>query len=139
MANKVLSFVIPAYNEEKTLMELVNKVLEVTLPEGFEKEIIIVNDSSKDKTGEIINDLGKKYNFVKPVHHSNGNWGKSQTVRDGISHTTGDYVVIQDADLEYEPQEIADLLNLLLEKDLDVVYGNRFGRKNKIIYWQNYI
>ncbi len=133
-----LSIVIPAYNEEKTLEELVKRVFELTLPQNFEKEIIIVNDGSKDSTWEIIQKLAQENTEVVPLNNPH-NMGKSQTVRNGLLKTTGDYVVIQDADLEYEPKEILDLLNLALENDLDVVYGNRFGKKNEVIYWQNYI
>lgn len=135
---KTLSLVIPVYNEEKTLEILVQKVLAVTFPQNVSKEIILVNDGSKDKSGEIMDQLAKKYPEIKSYHNQN-NAGKTQTVKNGISYTTGNYVVIQDADLEYEPKELIDLLNLMFEKDLDVVYGNRFGKKNKVVYWQNYI
>lgn len=135
---RTLSLVIPVYNEEKTLEILVQKVLAVSLPKNISKEIILVNDGSKDKSGEIMDQLAKKYPEIKSYHNQK-NAGKTQTVKNGISYTTGDYVVIQDADLEYEPNELVDLLNLMLEKNLDVVYGNRFGKKNKVVYWQNYI
>lgn len=135
---RTLSLVIPVYNEEKTLEILVQKVLAVSLPKNISKEIILVNDGSKDKSGEIMDQLAKKYPEIKSYHNQK-NAGKTQTVKNGISYTTGDYVVIQDADLEYEPNELIDLLNLMLEKNLDVVYGNRFGKKNKVVYWQNYI
>jgi glycosyltransferase involved in cell wall biosynthesis len=132
-----LSIVIPLYNEEKTLGQLLNKVIDIKLPEGFEKEILLVNDSSKDSSQLIINDFVKKYSFIKSLINEK-NLGKSQTVRNGILQSTGEYVVVQDADLEYEPSEIVELLELALKNDLDVVYGNRFGKKNKVIYWQNY-
>lgn len=134
---KTLSFIIPAYNEEKTLEVLINKVLEAPLPANVEKEIIIVNDCSKDSTGKIIDELGKKYKSIKPLHNEK-NMGKSQTVRKGILNSTGEYIIIQDADLEYEPNEIQDLVKAVEDKSLDVVYGNRFGKKNKVIYFQNY-
>lgn len=133
-----LSLVIPAWNEEKTLEELVRKVLAVKLPYNLEKEIVIVNDGSKDATGEIINKLDKEYKEIKGYHNEK-NSGKTQTVRNGILKSTGELLIIQDADFEYDPQEIPDLLKLMFEKDLDVIYGNRFGKKNKVIYWQNYI
>ncbi|CAG1021131.1 putative glycosyltransferase [Patescibacteria group bacterium] len=136
--SKKLSLVVPVYNEEKTLEILVQKVLTVSFPQNISKEIILVNDGSKDKSGEIMDQLAEKFSEIKSYHNKK-NSGKTQTVKNGISYTTGDYVVIQDADLEYEPNELVDLLNLMLEKDLDVVYGNRFGKKNKVVYWQNYI
>lgn len=133
-----LSIVIPAYNEEKTLEELVGRVINIQLPQNFTKEIIIVNDGSKDRTWEIMQNLASKNSEIQAIQNEK-NMGKSQTVRNGLLHTTGEWVIIQDADLEYEPNEIPDLVNLALKEDLDVVYGNRFGKKNKVIYWQNYI
>lgn len=133
-----LSIVIPVYNEEKTLEVLVQKVLQVKFTEDTTKEIILVNDGSKDKSGEIMDSLAKNFPEIKSYHNEK-NSGKTQTVKNGLSYTTGEYVVIQDADLEYEPAELTDLFNLMREKNLDVVYGNRFGKKNKIIYWKNYI
>lgn len=134
-----LSIIIPAYNEAKTLQELVEKVLDVNFPFNIEKEIIIVNDGSKDNTSQIAHDLADRESGLIYAYDNEKNSGKSQTVRNGISKSTGDLVVIQDADFEYDPNEIIDLINLMKEKDLDVVYGNRFGKKNKVIYWQNYI
>jgi glycosyltransferase involved in cell wall biosynthesis len=133
-----LSIVIPVYNEEKTLKKLVEKVLKVSFPKDLKTEIILVNDGSKDNSAQIIEALSKRYSNVK-VSHNIRNSGKTQTVKNGLNLTTGDIVVIQDADLEYNPQELLDLLKLRVEKSLDVVYGNRFGKKNKVVYWQNYI
>lgn len=135
---KTLSIIIPVYNEQKTLAELVNKVLKVKFPKDFAKEIIIVNDGSKDSSGEIIDRLAKNNAEVIALHNSK-NLGKSQTVKNGIIESNGEYLIIQDADFEYEPNEIINLLDLMLNKDLDVVYGNRFGKRNKVIYPINYI
>ncbi len=135
---KTLSLVIPIWNEEKTLEILVQKVLQVNFPEGINTEIILVNDGSKDKSGEIMDELARKHENIKSYHNEK-NSGKTQTVKNGLSYTTGDYVVIQDADLEYEPAELAEMMQLMINKELDVVYGNRFGKKNKVVYWQNYI
>jgi glycosyltransferase involved in cell wall biosynthesis len=136
--NKILSFVVPAYNEGKTLETLINKVIEVKLPEGFTKEILIVNDGSKDNTWEVIKSLEQREKTIRGLNNPQ-NMGKSPTVKNGLLNTKGQYVIIQDADLEYEPTEIPNLLKLMLDNDLDVVYGNRFGKDNKVIYWQNYI
>jgi glycosyltransferase involved in cell wall biosynthesis len=133
-----LSIVIPACNEEKTLEVLVRKVLDLNLPFEMEKEIIIVNDCSKDKTGEIIEKLRSQYFSIKTLHNEK-NVGKSRTVRNGILSSTGDYVVIQDADLEYEPNELSIFVEKIVTQKLDVVYGDRFGKKNEVIYWINYI
>lgn len=135
---KNLSIVIPIYNEEKTLEILVKKVLSIEFPNNIKKEIILVNDGSKDSSWKIIEGLAKEHNEITKLNNEK-NSGKTQTVRNGILASTGDYVIIQDADLEYEPNEIVDLVNLAVDKNLDVVYGNRFGKKNKVIYMQNYI
>ncbi len=134
----LLSFIIPAYNEERSLAVLLDKVLAVKISNGVSKEIIIINDASKDKTKEIAESYAKKYSELK-VLSNEVNMGKSQTVRKGILASTGDYVIIQDADLEYEPDEISSLLEKAISENLDVVYGNRFGKSNKVIYWGNYI
>lgn len=138
MDNKTLSIVIPVYNEEKTLEILVQKVLEVKFPQNVNTEIILVNDGSKDKSGEIMDSLAKRFSNIR-AYHNEKNSGKTQTVKNGLSFTTGEYVVIQDADLEYEPNELSEMMQFMLDKNLDVVYGNRFGKKNKVVYWQNYI
>lgn len=135
---KNLSIVIPIYNEEKTLEILVKKVLSIEFPNNIKKEIILVNDGSKDSSWKIIEGLAKEHNEITKLNNEK-NSGKTQTVRNGILASTGDYVIIQDADLEYEPNEIVDLVNLAVDKNLDVVYGNRFGKKNRVIYMQNYI
>ncbi len=132
-----LSIVIPAYNEEKTIAAILQKVLDVKLIQGFEKEIIIVNDCSKDDTLNIAESFAKTDNRIRVISNSK-NLGKSRSVKNGILVSTGDYVVIQDADLEYEPQDFADMLAYAEENALDVVYGNRFGKQKKVIYWQNY-
>jgi len=133
-----LSIIIPAWNEENTLETVVEKVLKVKLPHNFEKEIIIINDGSKDRTLEIMQNLSNKYSNVKSFDNEK-NMGKTQSVRNGILKSTGEYVIIQDADMEYEPEEISSLLNLIIEKDYDVVYGDRFGQKNAKGYIQNYL
>lgn len=137
--NMKLSLVIPAYNESKTLKELVEKVIAVKFPHNLEREIIIVNDGSKDSTSQIAHQLETDNKGLIFAYDNEKNVGKSQTVKNGILKSTGELVVIQDADFEYDPEELIQFVNLLMEKDLDVVYGNRFGKKNKIIYLQNYI
>jgi glycosyltransferase involved in cell wall biosynthesis len=135
---KTLSIVVPAYNEEKTLSEIIARVINIKLPENWEKEIIIVNDGSKDNTFSVMKKLADKYPEVK-IYNNEKNLGKTQTVKNGLMKTNGDVVVIQDADFEYSPEEIPMLLEKMLQDKLDVVYGNRFGKKNKVIYLQNYI
>ena len=135
---KKLSLVIPAYNESKTLEKLIRKVMSVNLPGEMKKEVIIINDCSKDDTLEIAKRMQRTYREIKVLSNSR-NLGKSQSVRKGILKTTGSQVIIQDADLEYEPKEIVELVGLMLAKNLDVVYGNRFGVKNRIIYLHYYL
>lgn len=135
---ETLSIVIPVYNEEKTLEELVRKVINTPLTHDIQKEIIIVNDASKDSSLEIANKLAKEFPFIKVLSNEK-NSGKSQTVKNGLMATSGKYVIIQDADLEYEPSDFAEMLKMMIEEDHDVVYGNRFGRHNKIIYVKNYV
>lgn len=136
--NKTLSIIVPVYNEEKTLEILVRKVLSVEFPTNVNIEVILVNDGSKDSSGLIMDKLAEEFSNVKSFYNEK-NSGKTQTVKNGISYSTGEIVVIQDADLEYEPNELPQLLKLIEENGVDVVYGNRFGKKNKVVYWQNYI
>ena len=135
---ELLSIIIPAYNEEKTLADIVKKVLAVQLPNNLKKELIIVNDASKDNTLNIANELSKNNKEIK-VLTNEVNLGKSQTVRRGLLESKGDLVIIQDADLEYEPTDFVEMVRLLIQNNYDVVYGNRFGRQNKIIYIKNYL
>lgn len=134
----ILSIVIPAYNESATLHTIIDKVLNVKLPKDFEKEIIIVNDCSKDSTLGIAEDLAKKHSSIRVLSNP-VNSGKTQTVKYGLMESKGDYVVIQDADLEYEPEDFALILELMLKHGCDVGYGNRFGLNNGVIYWKNFI
>lgn len=130
---QTLSLVMPALNEERTLESVVHKVMKVNLPYGFKRELIIINDGSRDRTLEIANSLAKQYPEIKVLDNGQ-NIGKSASVKKGILATSGEYVLIQDADLEYDPNEIPLLITQALEKDYDVVYGNRFGKKNSRIY-----
>jgi len=133
-----LSIVIPCYNEEKTLSEILDKLISLSLPQGFDREIVIVDDDSKDTSWQIIQQYSGKYDFVKGLKNEN-NMGKSQSVKRGILATNGDWVVIQDADLEYYPEDFAFMLEQTLKHGCDVGYGNRFGLYNGVIYWKNFL
>ena len=116
-----LSVVIPVYNEERTLEEIVQRVQDTP----FEKEIVLVDDCSKDKSPEIMKLLAERWSNVRTFRHE-VNQGKGAALATGFRHVTGDVVVIQDADLEYDPQDYAALLLPIQKGKADVVYGSRF-------------
>jgi len=130
-----LSIVMPSYNEATTLREIVARVLAVDLP-GMEKELLIVDDGSQDGTREIMRALDGR-DGVRALFHPR-NIGKGAAVRTGMRAATGDVVLIQDADLEYDPREYPTLLRPILEGEADVVYGSRFLGTNtghRVLYF----
>ena len=118
-----LSIIIPAYNEEATIEEIISKVREVSLPQGLSRQIVVVNDGSKDRTEEILNGLKAGKDMVI-VHQKNQ--GKTAALLTGFKNATGDILLVQDADLEYSPKEYPKLLGPILEGKTQVVYGSRF-------------
>jgi dolichol-phosphate mannosyltransferase len=123
-----LSIIIPAYNEEKTITAVLKKLEEVSLPD-IKKEIIVVNDGSEDNTENVLKTFKEnhKNNSIHFFTH-NKNQGKGAAVKTGITHATGDYILIQDADLEYNPNDIPRLLTPILQEKAKVVYGTRLNR-----------
>lgn len=134
----LLSVIIPAYNEENTIEKVLTKVSGLNFGKNIECEIIIINDCSKDRTLEIANNFSKHNSKVK-VFSNQKNLGKTQSVKKGILKSTGDYVVVQDADLEYDPEDLLVMFSEMIRKKCDVAYGNRFGLSNGVVYWQNFI
>lgn len=118
-----LSVVIPVYNEEKTIEKILDLVLGV---DGVEKEIVMVDDGSTDGSVEVLKEIQRKHPEVKVIIKGE-NRGKGHTLKVGFKETTGDYVIIQDADLEYDPQDYHKLIRALHEEKVDVIYGSRFS------------
>lgn len=132
---RILSIIIPVYNEYNTLTELVDRVLAVKLPEGMEKQLILVDDYSTDGTRRLYGELRSK---VSKILLHKKNQGKGAAIRTGLKHATGEFLIIQDADLEYNPDEYPKLLQPLLHDQADVVYGSRFlgtGERRVLYFW----
>lgn len=135
---KKLSVVIPAYNEGRTIHLILNKIKEVQLLNNITKEIIIVNDCSKDNTQQVIEEYIQSHtNMDIRLYNQDYNQGKGAALHKGISLATGEYLVIQDADLEYDPNEYNILLKPVLDGFADVVFGSRFmgGRPHRILFF----
>jgi glycosyltransferase involved in cell wall biosynthesis len=131
-----LSIIIPVYNEAGTVGAIIDKVRELDLGAGVQKEIIVVNDGSSDETRKALARF-EKIDGVR-VHHSPVNLGKGSSVRIGFSFATGDIITIQDADLELDPAEYKHLIEPIVDGSADVVYGSRFagkGRQGKLTFW----
>jgi dolichol-phosphate mannosyltransferase len=121
-----VSILIPVYNEFLTLPLVVQRVLAATLPEGCEKEIVIVNDGSTDGTTELLGKLLEPHRSLMAVYHSAVNRGKGAALRLGLAKATGDIFLIQDGDLEYDPNDYAKILEPLVSGRARIVYGSRF-------------
>jgi glycosyltransferase involved in cell wall biosynthesis len=133
-----LSIVVPAYNEEKTIKSVLAKISEVKLINNIDKELIVVNDCSKDNTEQVVKDYAAKHPHLNIQYYKHEvNKGKGAALHTGIKNATGDYLIIQDADLEYDPEEFNILLKPMVNGFADVVYGSRFvgGRPHRALFF----
>jgi glycosyltransferase involved in cell wall biosynthesis len=133
LTDPLLSVVMPVYNERGTIEEMIARVVAVP---GIRIELIVVDDGSKDGTSQMLPDLQKKYGF-KLLQKANG--GKGSALRRGFQEVTGDLVVIQDADMEYSPEEFPDLIELICQGRADVVYGSRFLGRRRVFLFTHYL
>jgi glycosyltransferase involved in cell wall biosynthesis len=139
MPATLLSVLVPLYNEEEFVAPLIERVLQAPLPDGMEREIIVVDDGSRDGSAEIVAELAARHPEVRLVRHER-NRGKGAAIRTAIEQASGDYSIIQDADLEYDPREYVNLLRPLLEGKADAVYGSRFmivGERRVLYFWHS--
>lgn len=133
-----LSIVIPAYNEGPTIHKILEKIVAVKLINGIEKEIVIVNDASKDNTAQAVVAFSQSHPDAGiRFFNQTRNQGKGAAIRRGFEESTGDFIVIQDADLEYDPEEFNILLEPIVNGFADVVYGSRFmgGKPHRILFF----
>ena len=138
MTNQLLSIIVPAYNEEGTICKILDKLSSVVLLRGVDKEIVIVNDASSDGTEAVVlRYISDNPNIDISYHKHKINRGKGAALRTGIELAKGDFIIVQDADLEYDPNEFNLLLEPILNDFADVVYGSRFigGKPHRILFF----
>ena len=133
IANPLVSVVMPAYNERDTIEEIIRRVLAVPL----RIELIVIDDGSTDGTRDLLQRLQQELGFALLLPPRNG--GKGSALRAGFAHVTGDIVVIQDADLEYSPEEYPALIELIRDGRADVVYGSRFLGRHRVFLFTHYL
>lgn len=133
-----LSIIVPAYNESATIGAICEKIRQVQLIGDIEKEVVIVNDGSSDDTEEVASRYSETHRDLSIIYFKHtANRGKGTAIRTGIQRATGDFVIIQDADLEYDPQEYNLLLKPIVDGFADVVYGSRFmgGNPHRVLFF----
>ena len=135
-----LSIVIPVFNEEATVEKLLGRVAEAPLPEGVDREIVVVNDASTDGTRDKLQEIQQAGILDFRLFHHEVNQGKGAALRTGFAQVNGDIVLVQDADLEYHPREYPRLLQPILDGEADVVYGSRFGGgPQRVLFFWHYV
>jgi glycosyltransferase involved in cell wall biosynthesis len=132
-----LSIIVPAYNEEKTMARVLDKILKFN-PEVH--EIIVIDDGSSDQTAELAHTYAKSHPAVRLIRHPR-NQGKTEALKTGFAASTGDIVIVQDADLEYDPSDISEVIEPIRQNNADVVYGSRFlvRRATRILYFRHFL
>jgi glycosyltransferase involved in cell wall biosynthesis len=137
MAATLLTVLVPVYNEEEFVVTLLERVLAAPLPDGMEREIIVVDDGSTDNSAELVETLAAAHPQILLIRHSQ-NRGKGASIRTAIDSAVGDISIIQDSDLEYDPREYLQLIQPILADRADVVFGSRFmaaGERRVLYYW----
>ena len=123
-----ISIIIPVFNEEKTIAKIIRQINNVV---GFQKEIIVIDDASVDGTSQKL----QEFKGIKIIRHPN-NLGKGSAIRTGIDSASGDYILVQDADLEYDPQDVLSMIKPIIQGKAEVVYGSRFtGPRRNMFFW----
>ena len=137
---KVLSVIIPCYNEDRTIEAVIDEINSVNLNNNVDKEIILIDDGSRQSIKDIYPKLEKKFDNLRVLYQP-VNMGKGAAVKRGLLESSGDYVIIQDADREYDPRDYSKMLNLFHENRADVVFGSRFfgGAPRRVVYLSNTI
>ena len=134
----ILSIVMPAFNESRTIQAILNRVKDVQLVADIQKQIIVVNDASTDNTETLVLDFASSHPEIDIIYKKHEvNQGKGAAIHTGIKLATGDYIIVQDADLEYDPDEFNDLLKPVVSGFADIVYGSRFvgGKPHRILFF----
>ena len=134
---RTLSIIVPVYNEDRYLEAVIGNVIAQPLPVGLERELIVINDGSQDSSWKVMQSLPEKFPGIKfHLINKTANEGKGAAIRDGFAKVTGDIVIIQDADFEYDPADYPKLLQPVLKDKADVVYGSRFiGEPHRVLYF----
>ena len=137
---RLLSIIVPVYNEEEFLSAAILRAMDAPLPDGLESEIVAIDDGSTDASAEILDELAQQHPGRIRVFHHKQNAGKGAAIRTGLQEAAGEFGIIQDADLEYDPAEYPKVLGPLVANKADVVYGSRFlisGERRVIYYWHS--